>query len=154
MAMADMQGELLWLKYTALFLIGPWDIKLAVLAMFLLIDLSSGVYAARHRGEYSRAVLMDKTKRKFFVYLAAVMCLNLLDIGFGLPNTLRNGALVILIGSEFLSVASHMGRLGHGKVENMLKGFYEQLMNHQPEEKKKTGEPEEKKRRGEKDEGS
>lgn len=152
MAMWEGQGELLWLKYVVLFLIGPWDVKLAALAVFFLIDLSSGTYAAHHQGKFSSKVFMGRTKKKFFTYMVVVVVLNIMDLIMGLPNTSRNGALFVLIGYEFLSIATNLGRLGHRNVEKLLKGFYEQLMNHEPEEEKEQGD--EKKQRGEKDEES
>lgn len=156
MAMMEGQQELMWVKLLVVFLVGPWDTKIAVLAVFFLIDLSSGVYAARHKGTYSHLELLDKTQRKLYVYVVSIIAMNMMDILLGLPNTSRNGFLFMLICAEMWSTTSNIAKLGHGHVARILNGFYEQLMNQSgmKMDESEKGQGDEEKQRGEKDEES
>lgn len=109
------------------FLIGEWHLSLSVLAVFMAIDIVTGVMKAI----VTRSV-NSKMGYKGFIRKAGIMLViiiaNLLDMLTGSEFLFRSMAVLFYIGLESLSIIENLGHIGVPLPEQITK-YLKQLLD-------------------------
>ena len=102
------------------FLIGGWHVSLTVLAVFMAIDIITGVF---------KAIVIKKLNSKIgykgFIRKAGIMLViiiaNLLDMLTGSEFLFRSMAVLFYIGLESVSIIENLGHIGVPLPEQITK---------------------------------
>lgn len=107
------------------FLIGEWHISLTVLAIFLLIDMITGIMKALVTKKMDSKIGYKGFIRKAGIMLVIIIA-NLLDLLTGYEFLFRNIAILFYIGLESLSIVENMGHIGV-PLPKMITKYLKQL---------------------------
>lgn len=93
------------------FLVGGWHISLTVLALFLGIDILTGIMKAIVTKKMDSKIGYKGFIRKGGIMLVIIIA-NLLDLLIGYEFLFRNIAVLFYIGLESLSIIENLGHIG------------------------------------------
>lgn len=102
-------------------------IKMSLLAVFILcvVDLVSGILAARKRGEVITSYGIRRTVLKLFIYESSIICAFLVEMYLTGPDLLILKLVTSLIGlAELKSVLENLNTLSEG---SLLKAILDKL---------------------------
>jgi phage-related holin len=122
----------IFIKGALIFLLGPLDIQLAYLLLAVGIDLIFGIQVAKKEKTFKWGLLLNKVRKKIFIYGLWISMFHAFDMIAGLPNSARWAVVVTLAGMELVSAAKNTAKLGHGKLADALEGVYLALVRNNP----------------------
>lgn len=115
------------------FLIGGWHISLTVLAVFMAIDIITGIMKAMVTKEINSKIGYKGFIRKAGIMLVIIIA-NLLDLLTGAEFLFRSMAVLFYIGLESLSIIENLGHIGVPLPEAITK-YLKQLSNERTDDK-------------------
>lgn len=122
----------LFLKGALIFMIGPLDVQLAYLFIAIGIDLLFGIQVARKEQSFRWFILLDKVRKKIFVYIMWISLFHAFGTILGLPDSARWSVILLLAGMEVVSAIKNTARLGHSRLSDALEGLYFSLVKNNP----------------------
>lgn len=102
------------------FLIGGWHLSLTVLAVFMIIDIITGVFKALVTKELNSKIGYKGFIRKAGIMLVIIIA-NLLDMLTGSEFLFRSMAVLFYIGLESVSIIENLGHIGVPLPEQITK---------------------------------
>lgn len=120
------------LSTTFAFLIGDWHISLTVLAVFMAIDIITGILKALVTKKMDSKIGYKGFIRKAGIMLVIIIA-NLLDLLTGSEFLFRSMAILFYIGLESLSITENLGHLGVPLPETITK-YLQQLAKERKDE--------------------
>lgn len=109
------------------FLIGGWHISLTILAIFMVIDIVTGIMKAIVTKELTSKIGYKGFIRKAGIMLVIIIA-NLLDLLTGSEFLFRSMAVLFYIGLESLSIIENFGKIGVPLPDQLTK-YLKQLSN-------------------------
>ncbi|WP_280516976.1 phage holin family protein [Lederbergia sp. NSJ-179] len=107
------------------FLIGTWHISLTVLAVFMAIDIITGIFKGIVTKKMDSKVGYRGFIRKAGIMLVIIIA-NLLDLLTGAEFLFRSMAVLFYIGLESLSIIENLGHIGV-PLPQQIKKYLKQL---------------------------
>jgi len=107
------------------FLIGGWHISLTVLAVFMAIDIITGIFKAIVTRQLNSKIGYKGFIRKAGIMLVIIIA-NLLDLLTGAEFLFRSMAILFYIGLESLSIVENLGHIGV-PLPDAIKKYLKQL---------------------------
>lgn len=122
----------LFFKGALIFMIGPLDMQLAYLLVAVGIDLVFGIEVARKEQNFRWGILLDKVRKKIFVYVMWISLFHAFGSILGLPDSARWSVILLLAGMEVLSAIKNTAKLGHNRLADALENLYISLIRSKP----------------------